>query len=148
MSTPEVFISYSHKDQSWKDQLLSHLSVSLDPDALEAWDDTRIPAGSAWEEELQRAMSEARIAILLISANYLSSKFVREVEVPALLDRSEHGMPVLPILVRPCAWKTVDWLQSKELLPGDNRALSGGDKNTIEADLAKITEEVHRQLQP
>ncbi len=46
-----VFISYSHKDEDWKDRVVSHLGV-LAAEGLEAWDDRRIEAGGGWEAEI------------------------------------------------------------------------------------------------
>lgn len=147
VTEPSVFVSYSRQDEAWKDRLVKHLRVSLDPEVIRVWDDTRIPAGSAWAEELQSAMRGAKLALLLISADYLASSYVREVEMPALLERSRKGeLPVLPVLVRPCAWKTVDWIADRPILPAGDRALSGGTEASIDADLAEIAETVHQQL--
>ena len=147
MRKPTVFISYSHRDEEWKELLVRHLGVILDRATVEVWDDIRIPAGSRWEQELRDAMNQARVAVLLISANYLSSDYVRQVEVPELLNRSQNdGLILLPILVRPCAWKTVQWLAEREVLPGQGRALSGGDPPQIDSDLAHIAEKVHEHL--
>lgn len=147
MNKPKVFISYSREDEAWKDQLLKHLKVSLDSDVLEVWDDTRIPVGSQWERELHEAIDHSRLAILLISADFLSSQYVRDVEVPTLLARSQaEDLALLPVLVRPCAWKTVSWIRDHQLFPGEGRALSGGSAVEIETDLAKIAEQVDQQL--
>jgi hypothetical protein len=44
MARPRVFISYSHKDQHWMDQLRLYLSgLEVDP-----WVDTMIEPGDAW----------------------------------------------------------------------------------------------------
>jgi hypothetical protein len=75
---PSVFLSYSHKDEVWKDRLKTHLGV-LD---LETWDDRRIEAGANWFEEIQDAMAHASVAVLLISADFLTSRFIRGEEVP------------------------------------------------------------------
>ena len=38
MSRPTVFISYSHKDEDWKDRLVTHLGVLAQQGVLEVWD--------------------------------------------------------------------------------------------------------------
>ena len=45
MSKANVFISYSHKDEIWKDRLLTHLKVFEEEGLLETWDDRRIGEG-------------------------------------------------------------------------------------------------------
>ena len=39
---PLIFISYSHKDEAWKDRLVTRLNVLQYQDSLEIWDDRRI----------------------------------------------------------------------------------------------------------
>lgn len=51
MTLPTVFISYSHKDEEWKDRLVTHLSVLERAGLLDVWDDRRIEAGADWYAE-------------------------------------------------------------------------------------------------
>lgn len=86
---PKVVISYSHKDEEIKDQLLTHLSIGKLKDVIDVWTDSKIPAGSDWREEIDRALKEASLAILLISADFLSSNAVQR-EVASLVKRQEE----------------------------------------------------------
>jgi hypothetical protein len=68
-----VFISYSHKDKRWLSRLLVHLQP-LDRDGrIDLWADRRIKPGENWIEEIESALLEARVAVLLVS---LFSSFV------------------------------------------------------------------------
>jgi tetratricopeptide (TPR) repeat protein len=143
MPGPSVFISYSHKDEAWKDRLVTHLGVLQREGLLDTWDDRRIGAGANWYEAIQQAIERASIAILLISADFLTSKFILEQEVPHLLERRQaEGLHIVPVIVWPCPWKRVSWLSSIQSRPKDGRALSAGKKHQIEADLAAIADEV------
>ena len=143
MTAPTVFISYSHKDEDWKDLLVSHLGVLQHEGLLDLWDDRRIGGGEGWYEEIQGAMTKASVAILLISANFLTSKFILEEEVTRLMERREkEGMRIFPIIAKPCAWKQVKWLSRMNLRPKDGKALSGGNEHQIDTDLAAIANEV------
>jgi hypothetical protein len=51
---PIVFISYSHKDESWKDKLEVQLGVLAKENRLDPWDDRRIAAGDDWFSEIER----------------------------------------------------------------------------------------------
>jgi hypothetical protein len=147
MDRPTVFISYSHRDEAWKDRLVDHLRVTLDDDMIEVWDDTRIPAGSDWEQDLLASIERADLALLLISADFLSSEYIRNGEVPRLLTRErEQGIRILPVMLRPCAWRTVDWLVTRQLLPEGGAPLSALDENGVETALAAITERVNEIL--
>ena len=45
MTKPTVFVSYSHKDEEWKDRLVTHLGVLHHQGLLDLWDDRHIGAG-------------------------------------------------------------------------------------------------------
>ena len=138
---PTVFISYSHKDEAWKDRLVVQLGVLQRQGLLDLWDDRRIAAGEDWHGEIRAAMGQATVAVLLISADFLTSQFILGEEVPALLQRRDtEGLHIYPIIVRPCAWKAVKWLSRIQVRPKDGRALSGGTDYQIEADLAAVAE--------
>ena len=86
-----VFISYSHKDEIWKDRLRPHLDMfTFDHDELVIWDDRQIEPTTAWFEEIQGIMERAKVAICLISPDYLSSSFCRNHEIPYLLERQRQ----------------------------------------------------------
>ena len=143
MTSPTVFISYSHKDEAWKDRLVSHLGVLQHEGLLDLWDDRRIGAGEDWEKEIEEAMAKANVAILLVSRHFLTSYFILEEEVPRLMERREkEGVRIFPIIAEPCAWKQVEWLSRMNLRPKDDKPLSGGNKHQIDTDLAAIAEEV------
>ncbi len=144
MSKPIVFISYSHKDEKWKDQLVSHLGVL---NQIAVWEDRRIGAGRDWESEINTALEAAGAAILLISANFLTSNFILTNEVPALLERRiREGLPVIPIIVRACAWEQVDWLAPIQCRPKDGRTIFSLNGDKREAAWARIAIEVNDLL--
>jgi len=149
MAPPPVFISYSHDDEAWKDRLVEHLEVLAQEGLLDVWDDRRIAAGKDWQPEIEEAMSRAQVAVLLITASYLISKFIRGNEIPRLLQRRrEEGLRIIPVIVRPCAWKGVGWLAAMQCWPRDGRALSGGTEHEIDTALAALAEEINAQGSP
>jgi hypothetical protein len=109
---PRIFISYSRQDSKYKEALAQHLRVLQSAELVEqVWEDGLIEAGADWRAEIERAMAGAQIALFLVSAAALTSDFIFSVEIPALLKRREtEGMRLLPVIARPCAWKTVEWL--------------------------------------
>jgi hypothetical protein len=142
-SRPLIFISYSHKDEAWKDRLVIHLNVLQYHDSLEIWDDRRIGAGEDWFHEIEAALNTSTIALLLISANFLTSKFITEEEVPRLLQRrAQEGLRLIPVILEPCAWQKVPWLARIQARPKDGRPLSGGTDHQINTDFTAITLEI------
>lgn len=121
----KVFISYSHKDEKWKNLLLNHLGVLEQEGFLEVWDDNRLTAGDDWNAEIERAINSSNVAILMITANFLTSDFICKEEVPKLLNRRRNeGVRVIPLIVKPCLWEEVKWLKSIQARPKYGQPIS------------------------
>ena len=115
-----LFISYSHEDTKWLKAIKEQLAVLEAEGLVSLCDDTQLEVGEGWYQRLDEMMLSARLGLLLISAPFLASKFVREEEIPRLFDRHRGaGMKVYPLLVRPCPWERVAWLAKLQLRPHD-----------------------------
>lgn len=122
---PLVFISYSHKDEMWKDRLRPHLAVLERQGRVSIWDDRQIDAGVQWHPAILDVMGRCKVAICLISADYLASEFCTGKELPELLKRREHGgLVIIPVLLRPCDWQDYHWLEAFQMLPRDGRSVT------------------------
>jgi hypothetical protein len=89
-ATKPVFISYSRKDAAWLKRLRQYLRPLEELDLIRIWDDTEIRVGSDWLAEIRKALDSARVAVFLVSQNLLDSPFVKETELPALLDAATN----------------------------------------------------------
>jgi hypothetical protein len=83
-----VFVSYARKDRKWVDELLTFLTPWIREKRVDLWDDSRIRSGAKWQTEIKRAIHEATVAVLLVTKNFLASKFIADRELPILLDRA------------------------------------------------------------
>jgi hypothetical protein len=138
-----VFISYSRKDDVWRDRLLTHLRVLENDGLLKVWSDSRLQTGTDWEEDIEAAVQAARVAILLVSANFLTSRFILDTELPQLFRRREKdGLRLYPIIITPCAWKAIAWLGGLQVRPAGARPLSGGTDYEIDLELSEIAHEI------
>ncbi len=143
MARPVVCIFYSQEDEKEKNKLLSHLGVLQDAGLIDLWSDDRIGAGVDWEAEISQAVAQARVAILLISANFLTSDFILGKVVPTLLKRREsEGLIVFPVIAKACAWRTVDWLTKMNVRPKNRKPVWSDAGSHVDEDLASIAEEV------
>ncbi|MGQ0571353.1 MAG: TIR domain-containing protein [Armatimonadota bacterium] len=98
-----VFISYSHEDRPWLQKLRPYLKDLERGHGLAIWDDSRIQPGSDWPSEIERALREAKVAVLLVSQPFLASDFIIDNELPSLLAAArEEGTVILPLIVSPC----------------------------------------------
>lgn len=103
-STP-LFISYSRKDKPWLERLQTHLEPLVQEGDITTWDDTHLKGGEDWPAEISKALSRARVAVLLVSADFLASAFIRDHELPVLLDAAQaRGLRILPLIVGHCLY--------------------------------------------
>ncbi len=106
MNRDKVFVSYSHKDAEWLERLQVHLKPLQREGKVDWWDDTRINAGMKWRMEIKNAIDVARVAVLLISADFFASDFIAEYELPPLLRAAEsEGMTILPVIISPSRYQ-------------------------------------------
>ena len=95
-----VFISYAHAAEAntgWVGRLRTHLT-GLPPEMFDIWDDTRIEPGQNWRSEIDKAIRRARVAVLVLTADFLASDFIRSAELPPLLEAAEsEGATILCI---------------------------------------------------
>lgn len=105
--TQNVFISYAHEDESFRDELVKHLSVLRQQGLISDWHDRQIRAGQAWEAEIEKNIKIADVILLLVSPDFLSSHFCYSVELKLATDLLEtrSGVKVIPIILRPCDWE-------------------------------------------
>ena len=143
MVQPAVFVSYSHKDEAWKDRLVSHLRVLEYEGALDVWDDRRIAGGDDWRQEIETALRKATVAVLIVSKDFLTSRFIREQELTTILaGRKEGRLKVIPLIAEPCAWQQVGVLRGIQARPRDGHALSAAASHEVDAHLAALAVEI------
>jgi tetratricopeptide (TPR) repeat protein len=147
MSTPKVFISYSHKDKDLLGPLVAQLKALEQAGLLEVWDDTRIDAGDKWYPEIEAAMKQAAVAVCLVSEYFLASDFCTKQEVPFLLKRSaEEGLLIIPVLLSECVWETHRWLKETQMLPGEGQSVRTHYLQNPAAVFVRAAKRIHDKL--
>lgn len=137
-----IFISYSHKDTQYLKLLRTHLKP-LERDAvIDVWDDSRIPAGARWKDEISATIDSARIAIFIVSADFLASDFIASSELPPLLKAAESkGTTIVSLIARPCLFHR-SALAEFQAANDPAKPLSSLTKNSREAVVARLAEQI------
>lgn len=139
-----VFISYSHADAANLDRILIHLRPVERSGAINLWSDTKIRAGDRWREEIRKALDQARVAVLLISADFLASEFIANNELPPLLVAAEaEGTRIIPVIVKPSRFVRDDRLSRFQALNDPKLPvirMSEAEREELYAKLAEIVE--------
>jgi hypothetical protein len=146
MPRTNVFVSYSHADRSWAERVRLHLAVMERRGFVDVWSDRRIRIGSDWKSEIDRALTEAKIAVLVVSPNFLASEFIWEKEMDLIVQHLANGMSVFPLITRPCAWQLEPILASLQARPDNDRALSEGSESDIDYELSRFVYELAKEL--
>src|SRR5271169_4164156 len=74
--------------------------------SITSWSDQQIAPGSNWFREIQSALTNSKIAILLVSPDFLASDFIHQHELGPLLKEAEQGgVKILWVPVRASAYK-------------------------------------------
>src|SRR5262249_54876297 len=143
MARTKIFISYSHEDERWRRRVVEQLGVLASEGLIDLWDDRKIGVGEDWFAQIHEQMLNARIAVLLISSAFLTSKFIRETEVPSLFERHEQdGMTIYPLLMKPCPWQEVAWLAKMQLRPTGTKPIASYRGIRVDEVLAEVAREI------
>ena len=145
----EVFVSYAREDNRDRQKWLRHLEAPLralsNTRNIPFWYDTQIRIGQKWDEEIKAHLDRARIALLLLSNNFLGSSYIMGTELPWILSAAERGeLKVVPILLEHCDFEACPGLAERQfarprpdgpLVPLER--LNDSDRNAFYSDLQK-----------
>jgi len=142
----QVFISYSHRDRRWLAELQRMLTPLVRNGSIDVWDDTKITPGSAWKVDIEIALNSAKVAILLVSSNFLASDFIAHNELPPLLRASrEEGLIIYWIYISSCVYEPTE-ISAFQAAHNISRALDMMTRPKRQAELAKICKKLGRLL--
>jgi hypothetical protein len=100
-----IFVSYSHADKPFFDQLSKHLKPLEYEGVIRPWSDRQIAPGAEFGPEILSALEMADVILLLVSVDFVASQYCWSVEMKRAIERHDAGSArVIPIILRPVDW--------------------------------------------
>lgn len=143
----KIFVSYSHKDWKLFDEFKTMLAPVIQAGLVDLWDDRKIQTGAKWKDEIERALASARIAVLLVSQNFLASHFIAAKELPPLLKAAEEeGLTIFWIYLSSCLFEQTE-IGSYQAAHDISRPLDRLSKSRRQAVLSEVCAKLLRTAQ-
>ncbi len=99
----DVFIGCSPEDQPYLEQLRIHLKP-LEGNFIQIWDEDSVSPGEQYCTEIDRIISVADVAVLLVSADFLASSEMTNYVLPPILEKVRlNAMTILSVMIGYCA---------------------------------------------
>lgn len=87
---------------------------------IKIWDDSHILAGELWDNEVKENLNSANIVLLLLSPDFLASRYINDTELTIIFDRRDkEECKVIPILLRNCLWDQDKRIKEAAIIPKD-----------------------------
>ena len=118
-----LFISYAHKDESYRAELDAHLKLLQRIGLVQKWDDRLLKPGEEWKAGIDENLEQADIILLLVSADFINSDFCWDTEMDRALERHEVGEArVIPVIIRDVSWSKAKFAKL-QALPREGKAV-------------------------
>ena len=134
-----LFYSYSHKDEALRDQLETALIMLKRQGVILDWHDRRIEAGTEWDGAIRKNLDEAGIILLLVSADFVASRYCWDIEIARAMKRHEAGTArVIPVILRPVdSWQSAPFGKLQALPKGGKPVTTWENRDEAFADVAR-----------
>jgi internalin A len=149
MPEEQVFISYSHKDKKWRDDLDTNLKPYLRGGSIVSWSDQQIAPGSEWFKEIQSALVNSKVAVLLVTPAFIASDFIHEHELgPLLKEATQGGVKILWVPVRESGYKKTPLKDYQAAVLDPSKPLAAMTPAARDRAWVKICEEIEKAVNP
>lgn len=131
-----IYISASGKDPYWRSKLVA----ALEPFNLELLYDTYATPTDEWKPDLGEMREKARIAVLLVSQNFIDSKRILSEELPHLFHlRKNRGLQLIVVVIGQSNWQTIPELREIQVFPEDGIPLQRGMEARISIQMQALS---------
>lgn len=107
VGTPvRIFYSYSRRDESPLVELNDHLLRLKGDTPIEIFWYRDLSPGAERHPETVTRLEEADVILLLVSPDFLVSRYCQQIELPTSLTLHNCGLAVvIPVIIRECSWQ-------------------------------------------
>jgi internalin A len=143
-----LFYSYSHKDETLRNDLETHLKILERRGLIQSWHDRMIEAGDEWKKQIDDNLERADIILLLISADFIVSDYCWEKEMQHALEKHKAGEArVIPVILRDVNWQAAPFAML-QALPKDGKPVTlWPDKDSAWRNVSEGIERAVKQMQ-
>lgn len=141
-----MFISYSHEDDKWLTKVLKNLkSLQRYYDNVDSWSDKKIMASDVWKDEIDKALGNATIAILLVSPDFMASDFITKEELQPILNKAvNEGTKILTLILRPTPLLEESGLLKYQAVNDPKKPFTGMTEYEQETVLVNLVEAIKK----
>ncbi len=146
-NTLDVFISYSHADETLRQELEEQLLRLRREGLIGTWHERRITPEEAWRGWVDRDLRSADLILLIVSTPFLESAYCEDAEIRHALELQALGhAKVIPILARPCDWRAAPFAKLAKLPEGVVPVTEWHRRDSAWEDVAQGIREVANRL--
>lgn len=141
-----LFVSYSHKDVEFVERIRIHLKPLIDLEQVELWvDKEKIAPSDFWKEKINTALARMAMGVILISADYLASDFIKTFEIPAFLEAAKKGAKIFVLIAKPSLFEQTE-LAQLQTVNDLAHPLIGADEKEREYVFVKLAQQIGMAL--
>jgi TIR domain len=126
-----VFYCYSQRDLTALEELNKRLLELKDERPIEIFWDRNLPGGVEWYPQTMAELKDADVVLLLVSPEFLASRYCQQIELPAALNLHDCGLAVvIPIIIQTCPWQQTSLARLQAIPAGGTSILESHDPTT------------------
>ncbi|MFN0175619.1 MAG: COR domain-containing protein [Saprospiraceae bacterium] len=116
---PRIFISYAHKNESFKDEFREMVKPLEKNGTWKVWDDRWLLPNDQWNREILKHLEEAHVAVLLLTPAFFASDYIYDEEMRRAVERHRRGeLLLIGVLVSDCMFEETP-LRDIQIVPKD-----------------------------
>jgi internalin A len=142
-----LFLSYSHKDKKYVEELRKALKPAERNGLIQAWYDGEITAGEEWKPLIEQRLRKADIIVCQLSRDFLDSDFCVLNELETAIQRKEAGEAgLVAYVLHDCDWKETKIAKFQILPHGAKSIDKWRDKHEYWATIADGIKQAAKKL--